>query len=119
MSQEASQAPVQPEPPHSQHNLISQKQGGAAAVVFTSRVAAVDLFICLHTNRAGLCFKFFLFSIFVGQQILLQLLEQATADGVTEQQCRLRGKGEELRAPAVAGIFNLAFHSILIALVFL
>lgn len=102
-----------------QLSLISRKQTGAARVVFTSHVAAVDLFICLHANGAGSCFKFCLFSIFVGQQILLQLLEQATADKVTEQQCKLQGKAEELRAPAVARIFNLAFHSILITLVFL
>lgn len=88
-------------------------------MLLTSCLAAVDLFICLHTNRAGLGFEFCLFSIFVGQQILLQLLEQATADRVTEQQCKLQGDAEELRAPAVARIFNLAFRSILITLGFL
>lgn len=113
--------PVQPEPPHSQHaqhHLVTGKQGDAACVLLTSCLAAVDLFICLHTNRAGLGFEFCLFSIFVGQQILLQLLEQATADRVTEQQCKLWGKAEELRAPAVARVFSLAFRPILITLVF-
>lgn len=115
-------APVQPEPPHSQHapaqpHLSEAK--GAAHVVFTSCVAPVDLFIRLHTKGAGLCLEFCLFSIFVGQQILLQVPERATAERVTEWQCRLRGQAEESRAPAVARIFNLAFHSVLTALVFL
>ena len=98
--------PAQPEP---QRNLISSRQEGAARVVFTSCVATVDLFVCLHTDGAGLCFEFCLFSVFIGQQILLQLLQQATADRDTVQQCKLRGKVEELRASAVAPIFNWLF----------
>lgn len=62
-------------------------------------------------------FAYFLF--FAGQQILLQLLQNAAADRVREQQCKLQGKAEDLRSPAVARISKLAFHSMLMNLVFL
>lgn len=62
-------------------------------------------------------FAYFLF--FAGQQILLQLLQNAAADRVREHQCKLQGKAEDLRSPAVARISKLAFHSMLMNLVFL
>lgn len=75
-------------------------------------LAAAHLFVCLHTPGAGVGCKLCLFAVFAGQQTLLQLLKKAAAGRVREQQCKLQGKAEEFRSPAVARTSKLASHSI-------
>lgn len=71
--------------------------------------AAAHLFVCLHTHDAGLRCRLCLFAIFAGQQILLQVLKKAAADRIREQQCKLQGKAQEFRSPAVARISKIGF----------
>lgn len=114
--------PVQPELPHSEPAPAQPhvpKAGECHPPAAHLPLPAAHLFVCLHTPATGIRCRLCLFAVFAGQQILLQLLKKGAAGRVREQQCKLQGKAEELRSPALARISKLASHSILTCLVFL
>lgn len=102
-----------------QLSLVSQKQGSATLLVLTfPQLQHICLCACILMGLDyAASFTYLLF--LQDSRFYYSSSKKAAAERVKEQQCKLQGNAEELRSPAVARISKLAYHSILMSLVFL